>query len=504
MRKQIALCIGNDDYQYTCLQKLSCAVNDSCAMGEKLKSLGFDVICKENLKRDDMYCAADELERKLPDYDTVLFYFAGHGFESDGKNLLIPIDAQDRTKEYAHWMAFDLQYLIECLQGKKIPNHIQTKIIILDACRESAPERGNRTRGFAPVFAPEGTIIAFSTSPGQSAKEDNGHGLFTGELIQFIDLPRIPIENMFKHVRETLSSKTHGEQISWEHTSLMGNYCFNEDSIDAFSFYATQAFADGSFYFSTGSTVGKISEELKSRDWYRQNPAISMLTNENLQTSSPSELFVLGRNIYQASVGGAWRAQEFIDTFQRVMLTDDIKKHLLCGMVYEIYYDKKGTIRDSFKSDFYLMVLKHLYEQQFQMCKSFISAILANETSRLIFIPSSEERMAIHIECVKASDDELPPVYNVQGIYYQGKNYLLYKDKYDKEICIFGKKLSKGDLINEISKLLIIPPDMLIVSIPLECPPNAVYRLPPEFAFTLSYGNVCQDDPATRKDIENH
>lgn len=37
MRRQIALCIGNDDYQYSCLNKLECAVNDCNAMVQHQK-----------------------------------------------------------------------------------------------------------------------------------------------------------------------------------------------------------------------------------------------------------------------------------------------------------------------------------------------------------------------------------------------------------------------------------------------------------------------------------
>lgn len=43
MRRQIALCIGNDDYQYSCLNKLECAVNDCNAIAEKLRTLNFYV-----------------------------------------------------------------------------------------------------------------------------------------------------------------------------------------------------------------------------------------------------------------------------------------------------------------------------------------------------------------------------------------------------------------------------------------------------------------------------
>lgn len=37
MRRQIALCIGNDDYQYSCLNKLECAVNDCNAIFLNIK-----------------------------------------------------------------------------------------------------------------------------------------------------------------------------------------------------------------------------------------------------------------------------------------------------------------------------------------------------------------------------------------------------------------------------------------------------------------------------------
>ena len=92
MRKQIALCIGNDDYQFPCLNKLKCASNDAIAVSEKLKMLNFDVITHTNLDRNSMHSVVDDFEVQLSDYDVALFYYAGHGFESNGDNLLMPID----------------------------------------------------------------------------------------------------------------------------------------------------------------------------------------------------------------------------------------------------------------------------------------------------------------------------------------------------------------------------------------------------------------------------
>lgn len=57
MRKQIALCIGNDNYQYSCFPKLTCAVNDAAAISEKLEQLNYTVNLKCDLTSEEMYRA---------------------------------------------------------------------------------------------------------------------------------------------------------------------------------------------------------------------------------------------------------------------------------------------------------------------------------------------------------------------------------------------------------------------------------------------------------------
>ena len=46
-----------------------------------------------------------------------------------------------------------------------------------------------------------------------------------------MSVPRVPIETTFKKVREFLFAKTSGTQIPWEHTSLVGEFYFNLDTI---------------------------------------------------------------------------------------------------------------------------------------------------------------------------------------------------------------------------------------------------------------------------------
>lgn len=485
MRKQIALCIGNNDYQYDCLNKLDCAINDSVAISEKLSNLNFDVFRYENADRATMHTAIDEFESRLPGYDVALFYYAGHGFECNGHNLLMPVDTNGVDAGYREWMALDLDYLIAALEGKTHNNTLKTKIIILDACRQDGLGRGGHSRGFAPVFAPEGTIIAFSTSPGQKAFEYDGHGAYTSALLRSIDLPRVPIENMFKHVREILSAQTGARQISWEHTSLMGNYCFNEDSIDAFAFYSSEALADKNYYFRTDNPLHEIVEMLKTHDWYKQNQAIGKLSSVSFENVSANDLFVLGRNIYQAASGGAWSAQSYIKDFSSVLLDIDIKKHILSGIAFEMYYDRNGLLRQKIKNDHYIEILRLLESVDFQLCKNFIATKLLEETNRILYIPCSEIKIELHLQCNEFDVQENGDIlYNVVAIYSHGTNIIFSADGLspigDEEW--YNKAVPFASLRVELAKSLLAPPDMVMITSNIEDKSNHYFLLPLDYS----------------------
>ena len=493
MKKQIALCIGNQDYKN--FEKLSCAVNDCQCMSNKLDALGFVVYSYENLSREDMFSIADSFEEHLSEYDVALFYYAGHGFEVDGKNLLIPIDvpATDIT-ELKKYQAYDLDDIIEKLQKH---NNLVTKIIILDACRKSSLTRGTADNRFAPVFAPEGTIIAFSTSPGQSAIERVGNGAYTKALLQSIDLPRIPIENMFKHVREILAADTNGRQISWEHTSLIGNSYFNEDRIDAFSVYAAEALCDENYYFSPDNQLHDIIQALKSHDWNYQNPVFRLINQADYSDTSPSDLFVLGRNIYQSAVGGAWEAESFIRSFSKNRsLSVEIKQHVLNGMAYEIYFNKFGKVRPHFKAKMYLEILELLSIEDFQMCKNYIVSVLYSVTDRVVFIPDSESKMVLHIKTEeKYTEPTGDTMHHINEILYHGHNimfeYLLNPER-GLEGFIYQDYYLFEWIKRIIAKMLVAPPDMIILTID-RTPTSADYFSLPENA-TLLYQDPQYDE----------
>ncbi|MCD8338027.1 MAG: caspase family protein, partial [Lachnospiraceae bacterium] len=273
--KRIALCIGND--QYKIMPSLSCACADAKAVSEKLELLGFETKCYVNLDRTAFITVVSEFEEVIDDFDAAIFYYAGHGFQIDGDNILAPIDLNTNAPDKEVKMnAFPLSELTGLLnQHLTIP-----KVLILDACRTDFGVRSGKALGFGPVFASPGSLIAFSTSPGQASSENtkSGHGKYTETLLEFMELPRVPIETVFKKTRERLALRTRNQQISWEHTSLIGDFYLNPDSVYDGTLYSEEAVCDALFRFQNEeSQIKIIVDELKSYNWDIQTRAISKL-----------------------------------------------------------------------------------------------------------------------------------------------------------------------------------------------------------------------------------
>jgi hypothetical protein len=75
--------------------------------------------------------------------------------------------------------------------------------------------------------APAGTVLAFSTAPGQTAIDGTGqYGLYTEHLLEQLATPGLKIEDVFKNVRVGVQRVSNGKQVPWENTSLTGDFYF--------------------------------------------------------------------------------------------------------------------------------------------------------------------------------------------------------------------------------------------------------------------------------------
>ena len=446
--KRYALCIGNNNYK--ALNKLLAAKADAEVMAEKLKVLGFDVDTAYDLEGRKMAAIIGSLEKKIRDYDAILFYYAGHGFEIDGINMLAPIDLNPNDeKSLIFYDAFKISDLMELLKRGDSNGTFKTKVIILDACRSQLNIRGS-SPSFAPILAPQGSIIAFSTSPGQTATECNGHGIYTATLLRCIDTPRTSIETVFKRVRTALANETNGAQISWEHTSLIGDFYLNPNTIYDGTIYSYEALADCEYVFDHKSILYKIVNDLKSHNYYVQQSAIRefrKIDSANIEKIAADELFVLGRNIYQAACGGCWDCQNYINCFAaKTSLPDEVKLHILNGMAFEIYYNSYGALRQNFKGEYSSQIIELLESENFYGSQRFIASRLSKEEN-IFYIPGQDEKVDVYIK-VEVADERL--VSRVSGEEESIFNALVVKDiKYNRRSIYFACDSDSVAEVNE-------------------------------------------------------
>ncbi len=222
--KRIALVIGNG--AYTSAPPLKTPPNDARDMAATLRTLGFDVVSGINVNQKDMKRLIREFGMKLKGGGASgLFYYAGHGVQSKGRNYLIPIDADIQSEAEVEDSGVDaglvLNYMDDAQNG--------LNIVILDACRNNPFARSFRsaTDGLAQVDAPTGTLIAYATAPGRVASDGTaGNGLYTAELLKQMRVPGLSVTDMFMRVRGEVMKQTGNKQVPWEASSLVGAFYF--------------------------------------------------------------------------------------------------------------------------------------------------------------------------------------------------------------------------------------------------------------------------------------
>lgn len=225
--KRVALVVGVQDYPRTALNNPGL---DAEAMAQYLSQLKprFDVIKVINPDRKAFLEALHDFETRAQGAAVGFFYFAGHGIALNAENYLIPKDVDMSREDQVKHNAISTSAVLDSLKG------IPAKIVVLDACRNNPFQRGN-SGGLAPVarYAPEGTLIAYATSPYSTALdgEPGKNGVYTASLLRAMKRPGASIEAIFKETRVLVVKSTGGKQIPWESTSLTGTLILQSEGV---------------------------------------------------------------------------------------------------------------------------------------------------------------------------------------------------------------------------------------------------------------------------------
>ena len=219
---RVALVIGNSAYKNSPLKN---PVNDAKAMSAKLKTLGFEVIERNNLTQKQIGSVLREFRSRLKPGAVALFFYAGHGLQVKGVNYLPVVDADIASEEDVPLQSLNMNQVLELMDEAKT----RMNLVFLDACRNNPYARSFRSAadGLAKVNAPSGTIISFATRPGSVAADGSGkNGLYTQHLLANMDLPQ-PVEQVLKRVVSGVKQASKGRQEPWMEGSIEGDFYFH-------------------------------------------------------------------------------------------------------------------------------------------------------------------------------------------------------------------------------------------------------------------------------------
>lgn len=203
----------------------------------------------------------------------------------------------------------------------------------------------------------------------------------------------------------------------------------------------------------------------------------------DFQTASGNELFVLGRNIYQAADGNCYAYHRFIDEFsENSKIPTQEKLHILNSMTYEIYFDSSNKIRPLFKLGYYQKIIDYLEQAEFYGSRDFIAEKLNAVSDRPIYIPGQNEAMEFVIQTYSEDMERC-----VDDIIYHGKSVFYDEEGVEKPKTMdFPKETTSYRLMQEISGKVAAPTDRINLQYDTELDTDASVIIP-KYGFEIKF-----------------
>lgn len=237
--RRVALVVGNGAYD--AIPSLDNPSRDAALIAAKLRAVGFDVELAIDGDFSTLKQSVRSFGQRAQGADAALFYYAGHGLQADGRNYLLPVDAQLGRIADLKYETLPLSLVMTELEFADA----KINLVVLDACRDNPLTRSlartSKTRavdlgqGLASVQRASGTFIAYATAPGQVAYDGNGtlNSPFTKALADWIEKPDLEIALMFRRVREQVVAATAGKQTPWVEEAILGDFYFQQNAAPA-------------------------------------------------------------------------------------------------------------------------------------------------------------------------------------------------------------------------------------------------------------------------------
>lgn len=217
--ERTALVIGNNAYPGD--GRLENPARDARAVGAVLQQAGFEVLSVVDATVETFYESLERLKQRAAGGKIGLIFYAGHGVEVDGKNYLLPVDAELETSAQLRTQAVALDTVLGDLKSARCA----ASLVILDCCRNNPLRTRSwmRSRSIGGGLAelgdaalPESTMVMFSAGPGQQALDGTGENSpFTAALVKHMQQPGLSLFDAFIQTSDDVSSLTQKRQEPW-------------------------------------------------------------------------------------------------------------------------------------------------------------------------------------------------------------------------------------------------------------------------------------------------
>ncbi len=285
--RRVALVIGNSAYKAQGAA-LSNPKNDAQDTSEALRDLGYDVLSVTDASKRDFDLALAKFARMATGADSALFFYAGHGMQYQGRNYLMPVDAEledDVSMRYQMTSLEDVREALDRAEG--------VKVMILDACRNNpladrmqksnASRSVGGARGLARVDKSQGSIIVYATAADQVAQDGAGRNSpFTAAMLKRLREPGLEIEMMFRRVSADVATATNGRQRPETTVSLQAEFYLNQNDIIAWEKMKDHdepaALRDFIAKFPSSQQAAHARDRLDKVERERRAPALAQAT----------------------------------------------------------------------------------------------------------------------------------------------------------------------------------------------------------------------------------
>jgi hypothetical protein len=239
--RRLALVVGSSGD--TVWGRLATTRNDANLIAGTLATQGFELVQGGALIDPDkphLLQAIKDFSRSIGPGTVALFYYAGHGAQSDARNFIVPTGAAipKVPDDYdRNLVSLDDTVLRQMQQA-----HGRLNIIVLDACRDPSPlvsrnaaPQGPRAfkAGLAPMSVPSatsGSLVIFSTGPNQIARDSlNGDpdSPFASAFAAAVSEGGLEIREVFDRVEASVARVTDHQQEPWISYSAADKFYFN-------------------------------------------------------------------------------------------------------------------------------------------------------------------------------------------------------------------------------------------------------------------------------------